>query len=94
MSELKLLQELKVKPDKFKAAIELREYISGLATTVSKEQYTKTLNDLNRKIFELVHSSDSQDKLSAIYAIDALIDIEGEDTSIANGKISRCISIH
>jgi hypothetical protein len=97
--EKQLIQDLRVKTDKLRVALELRDLVSLSLSQLNKESYIKFLNNLNLLIFELVlhvffimqvHSSDTQDKVAAIYAIDALLDIEGEDSGVENGKISRC----
>jgi len=60
--------------------------VSAVSRELSGENFTKFINDINRRIFELVNSNDYHDKLGGILAIDELIDIDGEDNTT---KISR-----
>jgi FKBP12-rapamycin complex-associated protein len=39
------------------------------------------MNDINRRIFELIHSQDSTEKMGGILAIDRLVDVEGEESA-------------
>ncbi|BFZ53909.1 phosphatidylinositol kinase-related protein kinase tor1 [Savitreella phatthalungensis] len=69
-----------------RAASDLRDYVSATARELSGEAFTRFNNDINKRIFELIHSNDICDKLGAIAAIDKLIDIDGEE---GNTKITR-----
>ena len=40
-----------------------------MSRETSGEAFTRFMNDVNRKIFELVHSPNNDDKISGIYAI-------------------------
>ena len=48
--------------------------------------FTKFINDVNRRIFELVNGSEANDKIGGIMAINELIDIDGEDNT---SKVTR-----
>jgi FKBP12-rapamycin complex-associated protein len=67
-----------------KAARDLRVYVEGEAREISSESFTKVMNDLNRRIFDLVNSSDVHCKMGGISIIDELIDVtyEENDTKI------------
>lgn len=85
---VRLLTELKSKNDdiRSKAAKELRTHVSTVSRELSGENFTKFINDVNRRIFELVNSTDYHEKIGGIMAIDELIDIDGEDNTT---KITR-----
>ncbi|KAJ3103710.1 phosphatidylinositol kinase- protein kinase tor1 [Phlyctochytrium bullatum] len=53
---------------------------------ISGDQFTKFMNDINRRIFDLINSSDTSDKIGGIVAIDNLIDFDGEENT---SKITR-----
>eukprot|EP00158_Paraphelidium_tribonemae_P009901 Partr_v1_DN28994_c0_g1_i3_m24719 putative Phosphatidylinositol 3-kinase len=69
-----------------KSANELRAHVSLVARELTGESFTKFMNDINRRIFELIHSPDISDKLGGILAIDRLVDFEGEENAT---KITR-----
>lgn len=70
-----------------KAATELKDVVATTAREVSVETFTKFSNDLNKRIFELIHSPTVDDKIGAILAIDKLIDLDsGEENT---NKIMR-----
>ncbi len=52
-----------------KAAHELRLYVEGEAREMNSESFTKYMNDLNRRIFDLVNSSDTHEKMGGIMVI-------------------------
>ncbi|KAI9026899.1 armadillo-type protein [Hyaloraphidium curvatum] len=68
------------------AAGDLKHHVVAVSREISGDSFTRFMNDVNRKIYELVHSTNSEDKISGIYAIDALIDFDGEDN---NTKVTR-----
>ncbi|KAJ3227345.1 phosphatidylinositol kinase- protein kinase tor1 [Clydaea vesicula] len=84
----RIIADLKNKNDdsKIKAATELKEFVSTIYIEISVENFSKFINDLNRRIFELIHSSDNNDKIAGVLAIDKLIDFDGEENIT---KISR-----
>lgn len=57
--------------------LELGEYVAATSREVSGENFIKFNNDVNKKIFELIHSSDLNDKIGGIMAIDRLIEFDG-----------------
>ncbi|KAI7879884.1 FAT-domain-containing protein [Lichtheimia hyalospora FSU 10163] len=59
-----------------KAAEELRETVATAARELSDESLGRFTNDINKRIAELTHGSDNNEKLGAIAAIDRLIDLE------------------
>ncbi|TPX38402.1 hypothetical protein SeMB42_g06762 [Synchytrium endobioticum] len=69
-----------------KTAADLRDYVVAVSREVSGETFSKFMNDVNRRIFELIQSNDLHDKIGGILAIDSLIDFEGEDNTT---KITR-----
>ena len=52
-----------------KAARNLRTFVEGEARAMSSDQFREYMNDLNRRIFDLVNSSDENEKLGAIMVI-------------------------
>ncbi|KAI8813143.1 armadillo-type protein [Cladochytrium replicatum] len=62
-----------------KAADELRDHAISISTEISTEGFSKFMNDVYRRIFELISSNDINDKIGGILAIDRLIDLEFED---------------
>lgn len=52
------------------AAVELRDYVAAYTEDHPQDDPIKTLwNDLNQRIFELIHSNQSHEKRGAIVAI-------------------------
>ncbi|KAJ3083694.1 phosphatidylinositol kinase- protein kinase tor1, partial [Quaeritorhiza haematococci] len=73
-----------------KAATDLRDHVVAVSRELSGDAFTKFINDINRRIFELIHSKDDNDKIGGILAIDKLIEFDegtggGEDTT----KVTR-----
>ncbi|KAI9320096.1 armadillo-type protein [Dichotomocladium elegans] len=58
------------------AAEELRETVATAARELTDKNLTRFTDDINKRISELAHGSDNNDKLGAIAAIDRLIDLE------------------
>ncbi|KAJ3290058.1 phosphatidylinositol kinase- protein kinase tor1 [Borealophlyctis nickersoniae] len=85
---VKLLGDLRSRNEevRLKAAIDLRDHVIAVSREVSGDTLTKFVNDLNRRIFELIHSNDNNDKIGGILAIDKLIDFDGEENTT---KITR-----
>ncbi|KAI9143717.1 armadillo-type protein [Paraphysoderma sedebokerense] len=84
----KILFDLKSRVDdvRAKAAEDLRHYVISVSRELTGENFTKFLNDVNRRIFELIHSNIDNEKIGGIMAIDKLIEIEGEENAT---KITR-----
>jgi serine/threonine-protein kinase mTOR len=57
----------------------LRDLVATASRDLSTEQFTRLNNDINRRIFELCSSSD--DKLGGVMAIEALIDLNAEEST-------------
>ncbi|GAO47492.1 hypothetical protein G7K_1698-t1 [Saitoella complicata NRRL Y-17804] len=84
----KLFSDLKSKNEdaRQRSAGELRDYVAATSRELSGEALTRFNNDINRRIFELIHSNDVNEKIGGILAIDRLIDYEGEENTT---KITR-----
>ena len=76
-----ILSDLKAKnmEVRIKGAQALRDSVKSASRECSGETFAKFLNEVNRRIFELVHSSDNSDKIGGILAIDYLIDFDAEE---------------
>ena len=57
----------------------MRDTVKSASRECSGETFAKFLNQVNRRIFELVHSADNSDKIGGILAIDYLIDFDAEE---------------
>ena len=67
--------------------IQLKDAINGyISSELSPDAMLKFINDLNRKIFELIHGNDSEEKKCGILIINELIDIDTEDNTV---KLTR-----
>ncbi|KAK9470032.1 armadillo-type protein [Dipodascopsis tothii] len=71
-----------------KAASDLRLHLIWASHELPVERTAKYNDDVNRRINELVHSTDTYDKLGGIAAIDCLIDPENNEDN-SGTKISR-----
>lgn len=72
-------------------AIELRNHLESVARDLSVEQFNRYINDINKTIFELLHSDNSA-KFGGIAAIDALIDFNsgiGEENATKTARFSN-----
>ncbi|KAL7665224.1 Serine/threonine-protein kinase TOR [[Candida] zeylanoides] len=73
-------------------ALELRLYLTSIARDLSPEQFNRYNNDINKKIFELLHSSDKFEKLGGIAALNSLIDFDsgvGEENATKTARFSN-----
>ncbi|KAK9480797.1 armadillo-type protein [Lipomyces japonicus] len=70
-----------------RAADDLRDHLLTVVRELPIDQFSRFNNDVNRRIFELIHSTDTYDKLGGIAAIDKLIDFDGTEENAT--KISR-----
>ncbi|KAK9433284.1 armadillo-type protein, partial [Lipomyces doorenjongii] len=70
-----------------RSAEELRDHLLVVVRELPIDQFTRYNNDVNRRIFELIHSTDTYDKLGGITAIDKLIDFDGTEENAT--KITR-----
>ncbi|KAI9303923.1 armadillo-type protein [Cunninghamella echinulata] len=87
----RIFSELKSKHEerRIKASDELRDTAATASRELSDDNLIKFTNDVNKRIFELAHGSDINEKLGAIIAIDRLIDLEPEgNTSRYNSYLS------
>ncbi|ORY05502.1 FAT-domain-containing protein [Neocallimastix californiae] len=84
----KILNDLKSRSEetKYKAANDLKEHVISVSREISGENFTKFINDVNRRIFALIQSNDNDEKIGGILAIDSLIDFDGEENTT---KITR-----
>eukprot|EP00736_Rhodelphis_marinus_P007859 Rmarinus@m.12108 len=84
----KLISDLRNKSEdvRLRAGKNLRGYVEEEARAMSGEEFTRFMNDLNRKIFDLVHSSEAHDRMGGLIAIDELIDLDCEENAT---KITR-----
>ncbi|KAG4088925.1 FAT-domain-containing protein [Neocallimastix lanati (nom. inval.)] len=84
----KILNDLKSRSEetKYKAASDLKEHVISVSREISGENFTKFINDVNRRIFALIQSNDNDEKIGGILAIDSLIDFDGEENTT---KITR-----
>ena len=48
---------------------------------MSGETFSRFSNDINKRIFEMIHGNDTNDKIGGIIALDKLIDFEGDDNT-------------
>ncbi|CAO3650716.1 unnamed protein product [Cunninghamella blakesleeana] len=87
----RIFNELKSKHEerRIKASDELRDTAATALRELSDDNLIKFTSDVNKRIFELAHGSDINEKLGAIIAIDRLIDLEPEgNTSRYNSYLS------
>ncbi|POY71739.1 putative Non-specific serine/threonine protein kinase [Rhodotorula taiwanensis] len=68
---------------RLRAAHELSNYVLASSRTLSAEAFNKAYSEIHARCFALVNSSDLQDKLAGITAIDKLVDVLGNDMSRA-----------
>ncbi|KAL2912121.1 phosphatidylinositol kinase-related protein kinase tor1 [Polyrhizophydium stewartii] len=82
-------QDLKSRnPDtRNRAAKELHDYVVVTAQEITGEALAKFTKDLDRRIFELLQSSNVDEKLGGIAALDKLIDIDGGEENLT--KVTR-----
>ncbi|ODV91704.1 hypothetical protein CANCADRAFT_46867 [Tortispora caseinolytica NRRL Y-17796] len=70
-----------------KAADELLQQMRAAYREMPSEQFTRYNNEVNRNLFELIHSPDQKDRMGGIAAIDRLIEFDtGEESTT---KITR-----
>lgn len=73
-------------------ALELRSYLASIARDLSSEQFNRYNNDINKTIFELLHSKEQSEKLGGIAAMNALIDFDsgvGEENATKTARFSN-----
>lgn len=91
----RILNGLRSKSEEVQAAAadELRSMVNGFALEGNSEQVAKLMNEVNRKIFELVHSSENNEKIGGILAIERLMDFEGEDNTTTITRFANYLRI-
>ncbi|KIJ55748.1 hypothetical protein M422DRAFT_24274 [Sphaerobolus stellatus SS14] len=63
------------------AARDLRRYVTGTIADMNSDASAKLWDEqINRRLFDLIHSNNSTDKLGGILAIDHLMDVDQEET--------------
>ncbi|KTW30812.1 hypothetical protein T552_00524 [Pneumocystis carinii B80] len=84
----KLFSDLKNRNEEIrnKIANDLKEYVVSTSREMQRDAFISFNNDINRRIYELVHSNDSYERLSGVIVIDKLIDYDGEENTV---KITR-----
>ncbi|KAI8819891.1 armadillo-type protein [Fimicolochytrium jonesii] len=92
---VRILSDLRSRNDEVrtKAANDLRAHFTAISREVSGEAFTKFVNDVNRRIFELIHSNDNNDKIGGILAIDKLIDFDGEENTTKTTRFANYLRI-
>lgn len=66
------------------ASFELKNSLISLAREVSTEQFQRFSNDINNKIFELIHGASSNEKLGGVLAVDTIIDFYAHSDELPN----------
>lgn len=66
------------------ASYELKSCLISLAREVSTEYFQRFSNDINNKVFELIHGTDSNEKLGGVLAVDTLIDFYSHTDELPN----------
>ncbi|KAJ3318282.1 phosphatidylinositol kinase- protein kinase tor1, partial [Blyttiomyces sp. JEL0837] len=92
----KLFAELKAaRNDAVRAriAVDIRDHVIAVSRDISGETFSRFMNDINRRIFELIHSNDVNDKIAGIVAIDKLIDFDGEENTTKITRFSNYLRV-
>ncbi|KAJ3106200.1 phosphatidylinositol kinase- protein kinase tor1 [Phlyctochytrium planicorne] len=77
------LKNARTDQERQKYGQELSEHVVQVSREISGDRFTKFMNDINRRIFELINT---ENRISGIVAIDYLIDFDGEENTT---KITR-----
>lgn len=78
-------------------AVELRGYLASLARDLSSEQFNRYNNEINKSIFDLLHSKETAEILGGIAALNSLIDFDlgvGEESATKTARFSTYLSLH
>ncbi|KAM0787611.1 hypothetical protein ACM66B_003678 [Microbotryomycetes sp. NB124-2] len=80
-----ILFDLRSKSDevRIRASNELYNYILASSRSLSAEAFNKAYSEIHARCFALVNSTDLQDKLAGVTAIDKIVDVLGNDMSRA-----------
>lgn len=62
-----------------KAARDLRQHVENEARDIPPDQFNKYMNDLNKRIFDLINSPEPTEKMGGCVVIDELIDVAYDD---------------
>ena len=82
-----LQQILKDKRYKESTFVQFGDAINSVTSSeISSDALLKFINELNRKIFELIHGNDPEEKKCGIFLISELIDLDTEDNTV---KLTR-----
>ena len=73
-----------ISQERLAAANELNTSLTSLTREVSVEEFQRFSNSLNNKIFELIHSSDPNEKIGGILAVDTLINFYSHTEELPN----------
>jgi FKBP12-rapamycin complex-associated protein len=68
------------------AAGELRDFVASHSRELPRDASTKFYNNVNKRIFELCHSTEIPERIGGITALDRLIDYDGEENTT---KVTR-----
>ncbi|KAE9399554.1 phosphatidylinositol 3-kinase [Gymnopus androsaceus JB14] len=72
------------------SAVELRRYVATTVAEMSSDTAAKLWDDnINRRIFELMHSQNTAENFGGLLAIDQLLDIEAEETIESKRNLFR-----
>lgn len=74
------LKNSKTEEGRQKAADDLRGILIVSQREMPVEAYTRFNNDINKRIFEMIHSNETAEKIAGILVLDRLIDFEGDDS--------------
>ncbi|KAJ3072072.1 phosphatidylinositol kinase- protein kinase tor1 [Podochytrium sp. JEL0797] len=75
-------------------AAEIRHHVAEHAKEVSGEVFAKFMQlEVNKRIFDLIHSAEVFHKLAGIAVIDSLIDFQGEDNTIKTTRFANYLRI-
>ncbi|KAF5387292.1 hypothetical protein D9757_005800 [Collybiopsis confluens] len=72
------------------SAVELRRYVATTVAEMSSDTAAKLWDDnINRRIFDLMHSQNTAENFGGLLAIDQLLDIESEETIESKRNLFR-----
>ncbi|KAL0953824.1 hypothetical protein HGRIS_005004 [Hohenbuehelia grisea] len=75
---------------RLKSADELRRYVATKISEMTPDAAAKTWDDnINKNLFELMHSSNNVDRFGGLLAIDYLLDVEGEESIESKRNLFR-----
>lgn len=91
----RIFQDIKSYNDehKLKAATELFRFVTQQSNESAIDVFVKLLNDINKRVFELIHSSESNDKVAGILAIDKLVDFGNDRDLISISRFASYLKV-